>query len=316
MDRTAVEFSWRNSIIYFLGIFTVALGVVLIFRSELGAGPWDTVTYSINQITGISLGRSSIILTSFLTLFVLLYRRDLKFFAMAIPIFSIGMAIDFWDIIVFADFSVDELIFQAPLFIGGFFILTFGLALVIITKYPAFVFDELMLMLMEITGINDMRIVRIAVELFAIFSALILGYFGGFGLGAINIGTIIMALTVGIILKYFLNVLMANEDKIDLVYKHAINTLYYLVGAFLIAFGVVLLIRSDLGVSSWDTLHHSLSELFNFSFGTATVLVAVVATIYVTLQNRHWKYLLMVIPIVFVGGTRSEERRVGKECRL
>lgn len=305
MDRSKVKFNWQNSIIYFFGILIVALGVVLLFRSDLGAGPWDTVTYSLSNITGTSLGVTSIMITSFLTLFVIAYRKNFKFLIMIIPIFSIGLAIDFWDILVFRDFETDFLQLQLILFVGGFFTIIFGLSIVIITKYPAFVFDELMLMIMEISGINDMRIVRIGVELFAIMLALIFGYIGGDLMGEINYGTVIIGLSVGFVLKYFLQALTSFqeiEDKIGFIFKHTINLVYYVVGAVLIAFGVVLLLRSGLGVSSWDTLHNSLSELFHFSFGTATILVALTTTAYVTYKNWDLKYLLMVIPIVFVGG--------------
>ncbi|MFK5883807.1 MAG: hypothetical protein QM489_05625 [Candidatus Izemoplasma sp.] len=303
MDRSAVKFNWQNSIIYIIGIFTVALGVVIVYRSRLGAGPWDTVSFGISEITGITIGWASIIVTSFLTLFVLAYRKDLKFLAMAIPIFSIGMAIDFWDIYVFGEFAVEGLKYQIPLFISGYFVLVFGLSLVIITKYPAFVFDELMLMLMEITGINDMRIVRIGVEITAILTTLLLVLFFSISMEQLGYGTIIMALTVGIILNYFLKVLITNEDKVNFAYKHVINVFFYIVGGLLIAFGVVLLIRSDLGVSSWDTLHYSLSKLLNSSFGLATIIVASVTTIYITIRNRNLKYILMIIPIIFVALT-------------
>jgi len=48
----------------------------------------------------------------------------------------------------------------------------------------------------------------------------------------------------------------------------------YLLGTIVISFGVVMMLRSGLGMSSWDTLHYSLHKLFGITIGTATIIVA------------------------------------------
>ena len=49
-----------------------------------------------------------------------------------------------------------------------------------------------------------------------------------------------------------------------------------LVGLFLFAFGIVLQLQSELGLSPWDVLNQGISERTSLSFGTANVVVAVV----------------------------------------
>lgn len=49
-----------------------------------------------------------------------------------------------------------------------------------------------------------------------------------------------------------------------------------LVGLFLFALGIVLLLESELGLSPWDVLNQGISEHTQLSFGTANIVVAVV----------------------------------------
>lgn len=75
----------------------------------------------------------------------------------------------------------------------------------------------------------------------------------------------------------------------------------YTLGMIVIGFGVTLMIKSTIGLSSWDTLHFSLHKLFGITIGGATILVATTFTIFVILINRDHKYLLMSVPIIGVG---------------
>ena len=47
------------------------------------------------------------------------------------------------------------------------------------------------------------------------------------------------------------------------------------VGLFLFAFGIVLLLESELGLSPWDVLNQGVSEHTSLSFGTANIVIAV-----------------------------------------
>ena len=77
---------------------------------------------------------------------------------------------------------------------------------------------------------------------------------------------------------------------------------FYLIGMVFISFGVVMMLRSDIGLSSWDTLHYSIHRLTGITVGTAIIIVAVLFTIYITIANYKWKYMVMIIPVLIVGG--------------
>ena len=84
--------------------------------------------------------------------------------------------------------------------------------------------------------------------------------------------------------------------------KNVYNVIKYTLGCINIALGVVFMLKSEVGLSSWDTLHFSLHKLTGITMGTATIVVAAVFTVIVIVMNRHFKYIFMAIPIFVVGG--------------
>lgn len=79
------------------------------------------------------------------------------------------------------------------------------------------------------------------------------------------------------------------------------NISIYVFGMLLIGFGVSLMIRSWVGVSSWDTLHYSLEQLIpGLTFGMANASIASTITLVIIYLNKNWKYILMLLPIYIV----------------
>lgn len=58
--------------------------------------------------------------------------------------------------------------------------------------------------------------------------------------------------------------------------RHAVRVPQLVAGLFLAAFGIVLTLRADLGVSPWDVLHGGLAERTGLSFGVVVQLVGAV----------------------------------------
>jgi uncharacterized membrane protein YczE len=59
----------------------------------------------------------------------------------------------------------------------------------------------------------------------------------------------------------------------------ATRSLVLAVGLFLFAFGIVLLLESELGLSPWDVLNQGVSEHTGLSFGTANIMIALVVLV-------------------------------------
>lgn len=194
-----------NIILYFIGIVITGLGVITIIRSTLGAGAWDTVTNNLSILAHITKGTTSGIVNVFILSFIILYRRKFKFLFVIVPIIGIALAIDFWDLLVFKDYYPIEIFSQFAFFIGGTLILTVGLAFMINSPFPAMVFDELTLIFMEIFKTNSFFKTRMFVEIFAIVLALIFGFLAGIGFGAVNYGSVVLAIIIGPIISMQIN---------------------------------------------------------------------------------------------------------------
>jgi len=199
--------------IYFLGIIITGLGINVLLRSALGAGAWDTVIYNLRSFANtvfqgnITLGTVSFFIYVLVLVFVMAYNKKLKFLIVFIPIFGISLAIDFWDLIVFGSYYPIEIWLRMIFYVLGALTLTLGLALMIVTRYPAMVFDELTLSMMKLLKINSFFKTRIIIELFAIFIAIIFGYLSNIGFGAVNFGSIILALIIGPMIEVQLRLL-------------------------------------------------------------------------------------------------------------
>lgn len=191
--------------IYIFGILTIALGINTLLTSELGAGAWDTVANNFSILVNISLGTASAIVNVSVLLFVFLFRRKLKYLSILIPIFVLAIAIDFWNFLVFKDIILTLFWIKLLFFICGSFIITLGLALMVISTYPAMVYEELTLLLMKLLSIKKFFNMRIMIELFAIALAIVFGYLAGIGFGAVNLGSFVLAIVIGPIISFHLH---------------------------------------------------------------------------------------------------------------
>lgn len=312
MERT-IKFNSKNITFYFLGFFILGLGINLMLRANLGAGPWDTVTANLEAyldqvLFDVTLGTVSFVIAVIMMSVVLLYTRKWVLIGMVFPIFIVAVSIDFWDLIVFGSWEItsliDRLVFSV---LGGVFI-PLGLSLVIASHFPAFVFDELTLMFMKITGIKSMTVIRVFIEALGVSLGILFGILAGFkfndlgtySLGAVGPASIIVVLMLPPLLELFVK--FFDQVTLDQFKRHLRNISFYLLGTIFISLGVVLMLRSNIGNSSWDSLHFSLHKAFSITVGTATIIVAVIVTFIVMILNKHYKYIFMFVPIFLVGG--------------
>lgn len=200
--------------LYVFGIMVLGLGINVLLRSTLGAGAWDTVSNNFSQLIGSTIGTASIIINITVLAFVFLYNKHWKYLSILVPIFSLGLVIDFWDIIVFGNYTVDALWLQLIFYVGGAVILSLGLSLIIVSRYPAMVYDELTISLMRLLKIKKFFTMRIMIELFAIVLATLFGFLASIGFGAVNVGSFILAVALGPIITLhmkWLNALLKTE---------------------------------------------------------------------------------------------------------
>lgn len=191
--------------VYILGFFAIAFGVVFCLRSGIGLSTWDTLHYALHKLMSITIGTATIVVAGTFTVLVIALNKNFKYIFMAIPILIVGPLIDLINLNWMKDFAVSDLYFQIPVYIVGLLLLPLGGALLIISKFPAGVFDEFTLAMMRIFKTKNLIKTRVIIEIAAVLTALIFGLIAGIGLGQISIGTIIFSLTVGTLLKIYLS---------------------------------------------------------------------------------------------------------------
>lgn len=204
MTKRKMEFTIKNITIYIFGSIVISFAVVMMKRSNVGLSSWDTLHFSLNQLTGMTFGTAVILVATVFTIFVTAANKQIKYFLMFIPIFFVGLLIDIFDLYILVNFLPTDLTLRIFTYTLGLLLLPFGGSLLIISTFPAGVFDEFMLTLMRLFKTNKMILVRVIMEMSAVVTALILGYAAGIGFGMVNIGTLIFSVSVGMFVKTYL----------------------------------------------------------------------------------------------------------------
>lgn len=210
MKDRKMQINVKTLMLYLSGFLIIGLGINLQLRSLIGVGAWDSTNLNLNLLMAhvfpsITKGMTSLMISSMLFLSVMIYRKwDVKLFIMLIPMFTISLSIDFWDLLVFPNYHPEELVIRLILFGIGLFILPLGLSLIITSKFPATVFDEFTIMLVDILHAKNFGVVRLGFEVSGVLLAVIFGFFAGVNFGFVNIGTLIMAITLGPLMNVYL----------------------------------------------------------------------------------------------------------------
>lgn len=218
------KITFLNTFYYILGFFVVGLGVNVMDKSELGLGAWDTVTFNIHafliDIIGmdpdiILVGYVSAVISISIMIAVLLYRKKMKFLYMIISALLMANAINFWKYLVFEDLILTAFVARVLFFTLGTIAIPLGLSLVIKSSYPAFVFDELTLMLGELLHIKNFAITRLIIEGIGVTIGIIFGYLTFKGtahpFGSVSIGTLIVVFSIGPTIQFFLKLFKVEK---------------------------------------------------------------------------------------------------------
>ena len=186
-----------NVLLYTIGIISTGLGINVLIKSSLGAGAWDAVANNFSKFANITLGSAGAIVNIIILAFIILYNKKIKFLFVIVPIIGIALATDFWDIIVFGDYVPTEYWLKLIFFVVGTAILTFGLTSIIISTFPAMVYDELTIAFMKILSIKSFFSTRIGIEMLGVSIAILFGFLADIRFGAVSFGTLILSIIIG-----------------------------------------------------------------------------------------------------------------------
>lgn len=196
-----------------MGIVFLGAGVILFSRASLGSAPWDTAILNLESLMfhlnlPISKGTSSLIHTGVLLVFVLILQRKPQPLLAIIPMVLISLSIDAWDKIIFVSILTENLdLFTRMLFfVVATFLMTFGLASIIISGYQPNVYDDFHLTLLKIFKIKSFSMGRWIVELLGLSLGLVYALIENNGLGAVSWLSLFLAVTFGYFIQFFVQI--------------------------------------------------------------------------------------------------------------
>lgn len=178
------------------GMMLLALGIALTIRGKLlGIAPWDVLHVGLFQNFGLTIGMWSIGSGLLIVIGTALYSKKWPLIGTWLNMILIGVFTDIW---LWLLPVVSNPIVQTTCFISGVGVMGFGVGMYIASNIGAGPRDSLMLILIEKTGWTVKR-VRTLLEIVVAIIGWLLG-------GPVGIGTIIIALTLGYIVHFTLNI--------------------------------------------------------------------------------------------------------------
>ncbi len=205
----------KRLIMYFLGLFTMTIGVALSVKSNLGVSPVSSIPYTMTCIWGIEMGKATIIFHCFLVLLqMILLRRNFKL----INLLQVLVGIVFGYFTTFCNWGVsflptpENLVIRLLMMLISTVIIAFGIFMYLPPNIMPLAGEGAMKAVSDVTGIAFPK-VKVGFDITMVVISLISCLIFIKGLGSVGIGTIVAAFLVGSILNIIENFLGNYRDK-------------------------------------------------------------------------------------------------------
>jgi len=205
----------KRLIMYFLGLFTMTIGVALSVKSNLGVSPVSSIPYTMTCIWGIEMGKATIIFHCFLVLLqMILLRRNFK----PINLLQVLVGIVFGYFTTFCNWGVsflptpENLVIRLLMMLISTVIIAFGIFMYLPPNIMPLAGEGAMKAVSDVTGIAFPK-VKVGFDITMVVISLISCLIFIKGLGSVGIGTIVAAFLVGSILNVIENFLGNYRDK-------------------------------------------------------------------------------------------------------
>lgn len=191
--------------IFLVGLLTMAFGIVLLIKADLGSAPWDVFHIGLFLHFGLTIGTWSIIIGFIVLGSAALLDKTWPQLGAFLNMLLVGIFIDLYLLLPFLQ-TPETLPNKILMLLAGIIIMGYGMCFYIAAKCGVGPRDSLMLVLTKKTGIK-VQWIRGAMELVV----LSLGWFLG---GPIYIGTIIFSISIGHVVGFALPQCETVVDKL------------------------------------------------------------------------------------------------------
>ncbi|MDW4525469.1 YitT family protein [Rossellomorea marisflavi] len=90
-------------------------------------------------------------------------------------------------------------------------------------------------------------------------------------------------------------------NKWSIQTKHPLHWFFFLVGLLIMAFGIVLMIKADLGSAPWDVLHIGLYHQFGLTIGTWSIVIGFIVLGLASLLSKSMPQIGAFLNMLLVG---------------
>ncbi|MBA2176455.1 membrane protein [Halobacillus locisalis] len=184
-----------RTLFYILGLITIALGITLTIKADLGAGAWDAVNVGLSESVGLTVGNWVMIIGGILIFSNALIAKEKPDLFAVITILVLGQVIDFWMLTVLGGWSVAGFLPQLAVLLTGIVVIAFGVSLYLQPKFSLNPVDGFMVALQKRFNLN-LRVAKTITEVFALVMAFLLG-------GPIGLGTVVILVLIGPAIQFF-----------------------------------------------------------------------------------------------------------------
>lgn len=181
----------KKTSFFFIGLVIACLGVGLIIKSGVGAGPWDAFFVGIVAKLGLTVGIWVMLIQAFYLVFNSILSKKRIQFESVITVLLWGVIIDFQMGVTLKNVQLTEAVWtmQWGAFLAGIVLTGIGIGIYLTSKFPTMPYDGTMLIISERFHIT-LNVSRTILEGIGLAFAWIVG-------GPIGLGTVIMMLMIG-----------------------------------------------------------------------------------------------------------------------
>lgn len=197
-------------IVYLVGLFIMTIGVSMSVKSNLGVSPVSSIPYTITCITGLEMGKATILFHIVLVIIqIIIFKNLLQVFVGII----FGYFTTFSNYLFSFIPSTENYVIRAVLMLGSTVVIAFGIFLYLPADVVPLAGEGAMKAISDKTGIMFSH-VKIGFDISMVLVSLAVCLIALRKPGAVGVGTVVAAVIVGIILGRFNHFLGAKKDKL------------------------------------------------------------------------------------------------------
>lgn len=181
----------------FIGFMFLAVGIMLMKRSELGLPPWGVLHQGLEVSTPLTFGRITQLVGLLVMLISMVFLKTKIGIGTLLNVIFVGWFIDLAD--YFFAYTPESLHSQTILLVLGIILMTFGRSLYISARLGSGPRDGLFVGLSHVTKI-DVKYIKPTIEFIVLFVGFILG-------GEVGVGTVIAIVLNGYIVQGYMKIM-------------------------------------------------------------------------------------------------------------